>query len=60
MPSIVWFPFAILLFGITETAIFFVIILGAAPSIANGLISGVDHIPPVLLRAGQHSRGERI
>ena len=53
MPSIVWFPFAILLFGITETAIFFVIILGAAPSIANGLISGVDHIPPVLLRAGR-------
>ena len=52
MPSIVWFPFAILLFGITETAIFFVIILGAAPSIANGLITGVDHIPPVLLRAG--------
>jgi NitT/TauT family transport system permease protein len=52
MPSIVWFPFAILLFGITETAIFFVIILGAAPSIASGLISGVDHIPPVLLRAG--------
>jgi len=52
MPSIVWFPFAILLFGITETAIFFVIILGAAPSISSGLISGVDHIPPVLLRAG--------
>ncbi len=52
MPSIVWFPFAILLFGLTETAIFFVIILGAAPSIANGLITGVDHIPPVLLRAG--------
>ena len=52
MPSIVWFPFAILLFGITETAIFFVVVLGAAPSIANGLISGVDHIPPVLLRAG--------
>lgn len=53
MPSIVWFPFAILMFGLTETAIFFVIILGAAPSIANGLISGVDHIPPVLLRAGR-------
>ena len=27
--------------------------LGAAPSIANGLISGVDNIPPVLLRAGR-------
>ena len=53
MPSIVWFPFAILLFGISETAIFFVVVLGAAPSIANGLISGVDHIPPILLRAGR-------
>lgn len=53
MPSIVWFPFAILLFGISETAIFFVVVLGATPSIANGLISGVDHIPPVLLRAGR-------
>lgn len=53
MPSIVWFPFAILLFGISETAIFFVVVLGAAPSIANGLISGVDHIPPLLLRAGR-------
>jgi NitT/TauT family transport system permease protein len=28
-------------------------VLGAAPSIANGLISGVDHIPPILLRAGR-------
>ena len=28
------------------------IVLGAAPSIANGLIHGVDHIPPVLTRAG--------
>ena len=52
MPSIAWFPFAILLFGLTETAIMFVIILGAAPSIANGLINGVDHIPRILLRAG--------
>jgi len=27
-------------------------VLGAAPSVANGLISGVDHIPRLLLRAG--------
>jgi NitT/TauT family transport system permease protein len=27
--------------------------LGAAPAIANGLIHGVDHIPPLLLRAGK-------
>ena len=53
MPSIAWFPLAILLFGLNETAIMFVVILGAAPSIANGLIGGVDHIPRIILRAGQ-------
>jgi NitT/TauT family transport system permease protein len=53
MPSIAWFPFAILVFGLTEAAILFVIVLGAAPAIANGLIAGVDHIPPILLRAGK-------
>jgi sulfonate transport system permease protein len=53
MPSIAWFPLAILLFGLNETAIMFVMILGAAPSIANGLITGVDQIPRILLRAGQ-------
>jgi NitT/TauT family transport system permease protein len=52
MPSIAWFPFAIILFGINTTAILFVIILGAAPSIANGLIAGVDYTPPMLLKAG--------
>lgn len=31
MPSIVWFPFAMLLYGISESAIMFVIVLGAAP-----------------------------
>ncbi|MEO3807404.1 ABC transporter permease [Sphaerisporangium sp. B11E5] len=58
MPSIAWFPLAILLFGLTESAILFVVVLGAAPSIANGLIAGVDYTPPILLRAG-HMLGFR-
>ncbi len=53
MPSISWFPLAILLFGVTESAIAFVIILGAAPAIANGLITAIDHIPPLLTQAGR-------
>ncbi|MEP6470233.1 MAG: ABC transporter permease [Chloroflexota bacterium] len=53
MPSIAWFPLAILLFGLNEQAILFVVVLGAAPSVANGLIAGVDHVPRILLRAGQ-------
>ncbi len=50
MPSIAWFPLAILLFQLTETAILFVVVLGAAPSIANGVISGVDNIPQILIK----------
>lgn len=53
MPSVAWFPLAILLFKLSEAAILFVVVLGAAPSIANGVIAGVDNIPPLLLRAGR-------
>lgn len=53
MPSIAWFPLAILLFQLSEKAILFVLVLGAAPAVANGLITGADQIPPLLLRTGQ-------
>jgi NitT/TauT family transport system permease protein len=53
MPSVAWFPLAILLFGLSESAILFVVVLGAAPAIANGLLAGIDHVPPLLLRAGR-------
>lgn len=52
LPSIAWFPLAILLFQLSEQAILFVVVLGAAPSIANGLINGVDYVPPLLKRVG--------
>ena len=53
LPSIVWVPFAIILFGATTQAILFVIVMTAAPAIANGLIAGADFLPPLLLRAGK-------
>jgi NitT/TauT family transport system permease protein len=53
MPSISWFPLAILLFERSEPAIIFVVLLGAAPAIANGLLSGVDHVEPLLVRVGR-------
>lgn len=53
MPSIAWFPLAIVLFKLSEEAITFVIVLGAGPSVANGVIHGIDHVPPVLTRAGR-------
>jgi len=53
MPSVAWYPLALVLFSLSQKAILFVVVLGAAPSIANGIIDGIDHVPPVLLRAGR-------
>jgi NitT/TauT family transport system permease protein len=53
LPSIVWVPFAIILFGGTTNAILFVIVMTGSPAIANGLIAGADFLPPLLLRAGK-------
>lgn len=53
LPSVVWFPLAILLFQLGEEPILFVVVLGAAPSIAVGLASAVDHVQPLLLRVGR-------
>jgi NitT/TauT family transport system permease protein len=53
MPSVAWVPLGIVLFQLSERAILFVVILGAAPSIANGIIDGIDNVPPILMRAGR-------
>jgi len=60
MPSIAWFPMAIMLFGLANSAIYFVVALGAAPSIANGLISGIDAMPPLLRRVGRSMGASRV
>jgi NitT/TauT family transport system permease protein len=53
MPSVAWLPLAIVLFQLSERAILFVLLIGAVPSIANGVLAGIDNTPPVLLRAGR-------
>ncbi|KDN86200.1 ABC transporter permease [Kitasatospora cheerisanensis] len=53
LPSVAWVPAAVIWLGINNSAMYAVILLGAVPSIANGLIAGVDQVPPVFLRAGQ-------
>jgi NitT/TauT family transport system permease protein len=53
LPSVAWVPAAIIWFGLSDATIYTVILLGAVPSIANGLIAGIDQIPPLYLRAGQ-------
>ncbi|MDT0305731.1 ABC transporter permease [Streptomyces sp. DSM 44917] len=53
LPSIAWVPAAIIWFGLSNGAIYTVVLLGAVPSIANGIVAGVDQIPPLYLRAGR-------
>ncbi|MEV5438808.1 ABC transporter permease [Streptomyces sp. NPDC052682] len=53
LPSVAWVPAAVIWLGLTNGAMYAVILLGAVPSIANGLVSGVDQVPPLFLRAGR-------
>lgn len=53
LPSVAWVPAALIWFGLSDAAIYAVVLLGAVPSIANGLVAGVDQIPPLYLRVGK-------
>lgn len=53
LPSVAWVPAAIIWFGLTDATVYFVMFMGAIPSIINGLIAGVDQIPPQYRRMGQ-------
>lgn len=53
LPSVAWVPAAIIWFGLSDAAIYFVVLMGAVPSIANGLVAGIDQIPPLYLKVGR-------
>ncbi|MER6419540.1 ABC transporter permease [Streptomyces sp. NPDC001137] len=53
LPSVAWVPAAVIWLGLSNSAMYAVILLGAVPSIANGLVSGIDQVPPLFLRAGR-------
>ncbi|GGV16061.1 sulfate ABC transporter permease [Kitasatospora herbaricolor] len=53
LPSVAWVPAAVIWLGINNQMMYAVILLGAVPSIANGLVAGIDQVPPLFLRAGR-------
>lgn len=53
LPSVAWVPAAIVWFGLSDATVYFVVLMGAIPSIVNGMLAGVDQIPPQLLKAGR-------
>jgi NitT/TauT family transport system permease protein len=65
LPSVVWVPIAALFLvagGQDENAMYFVVIMGAFPSIAMGVMAAYDHIPPLTFRLARSlgARGPRL
>ena len=54
LPSVAWVPVMIIFYGITPTTIYAVVLLGAVPSIAIGLMDGLDRVPPIYLSVGRN------
>lgn len=53
LPSVCWAPLALLWFGQTETAMFFIVIMGSIWSILLATDSGVRNAPPIYVRAAR-------
>ena len=54
LPSICWLPLAILWFGLSESAITFVVVMGSLLSITIATDGGVKNIQPIYLKAGEN------
>lgn len=52
LPSVCWVPLSVLVFGLNETGIQFVLVMGSAFAMAIGFRDGLRTIPPVYEKAG--------
>jgi NitT/TauT family transport system permease protein len=53
MPSVLWYPLACMVFGLSPKAIILMMVLSASSGVTNGFINGIDQVPPLLLRVGR-------
>lgn len=53
VPSIVWLPLALLWFGMSETAIIFIVTLGGIWTMTTNMATGIRNVQPVLIRAAR-------
>jgi|SRR5262245_25694548 len=53
LPTAAWVPVSLLIFGLSENGIFFVIIMSSAPAVAIATSDGIQHIPPIYLRVAR-------
>lgn len=53
LPSVCWVPLALLWFGQSETAMFFVVVMGTLWSMIIATDNGVRNVPPIYARAAR-------
>lgn len=53
LPTAAWVPVSLLLFGLAETGIYFVILMSSAPAVAIATSDGILRIPPIYIRAAK-------
>ena len=53
LPTAAWAPLSLLIFGLKDQGIYFVIVMSAAPAIAIATADGILNIPPIYLRAAR-------
>ncbi len=53
-PSVAWVPFAILLIGLNDLGILFVVIMSSVFSVMMSAYSGIRNIPPIYLKAAKN------
>jgi NitT/TauT family transport system permease protein len=52
LPSVAWVPLAVLWFGLTDATVYVVVLASAVPALVNGVLAGVDQVPPLFHRVG--------
>jgi NitT/TauT family transport system permease protein len=53
LPTAAWVPLSLLIFGLKDEGIYFVIVMSAAPAVAIATADGILNIPPIYLRAAR-------
>lgn len=59
-PSVAWVPFAILLIGLNDLGILFVVIMSSVFSVMMSAYSGIRNIPPIYIKAARNMGAKGI
>ena len=53
LPTAAWVPMALIIYGLSDHAIYFVIVMSSIPVVAISTADSIRNIPPIYIRAAQ-------